>query len=51
MATGLLTAGVMFEQFQLPLGLGELFKRTLKETLADDVLSLAAQQAYFFVFV
>jgi len=40
----------MFEQFQLPLGLGELFKRTLKETLADDVLSLAAQQAYFFFF-
>jgi len=50
LATGLLTAGVMFEQFQLPLGLGELFKRTLKETLADDVLSLAAQQAYFFFF-
>ncbi len=40
----------MFEQLQLPLGLGELFKRTLKETLADDVLSLAAQQAYFFFF-
>jgi len=40
----------MFEQLQLPLGLGELFKRTLNETLADDVLSLAAQQAYFFFF-
>lgn len=40
----------MFEQLQLPLGLGELFKRTLKDTLADDVLSLAAQQAYFFFF-
>jgi membrane protein len=29
---------------------GELFKRTLKECIADDVLSLAAQQAYYFFF-
>lgn len=40
----------MFTQLQLPLGPGELLKRTLQETLADDVLSLAAQQAYFFFF-
>jgi hypothetical protein len=35
----------MLSRFKVPLGWGELFKRTLNETLADDVLNLAAQQA------
>jgi len=40
----------MFEQLKLPVGLGELLKRTFNEVIADDVLTLAAQQAYFFFF-
>jgi membrane protein len=36
--------------FRVPLSWGELLKRTLKECIADDVLSLAAQQAYYFFF-
>jgi membrane protein len=38
------------ERFRVPLGWGTLFKRTFNETLADDVLNLAAQQAYYFFF-
>jgi membrane protein len=37
-------------RFALPLSWSELVKRTIKETIADDVLSLAAQQAYYFFF-
>lgn len=40
----------MLERFRIPLGWGALFKRTFKEMLADDVLNLAAQQAYYFFF-
>ena len=40
----------MLERFRIPLSWGELFKRTFNETLADDVLNLAAQQAYYFFF-
>ena len=40
----------MFARFKLPLGIGELLKRTFNETIADDVLNLAAQQAYYFFF-
>ena len=40
----------MFARFKLPLSLGELLKRTFNETIADDVLNLAAQQAYYFFF-
>ncbi len=40
----------MFWRLKLPLSLGELLKRTVKETIADDVLNLAAQQAYYFFF-
>ena len=40
----------MFARLKLPITLGELFKRTFNETLADDVLNLAAQQAYYFFF-
>src|SRR5262245_16662766 len=40
----------MFAYFALPFGWTELVKRTAKETVADDVLSLAAQQAYYFFF-
>ena len=34
--------------FDLPIGWGELFKRTAKETNADNGLGLAAQLAYYF---
>jgi membrane protein len=40
----------MLARFRVPLSWGELLKRTGREALADDVLSLAAQQAYYFFF-
>ena len=40
----------MFCRLKLPLSLTELLKRTVNETIADDVLNLAAQQAYYFFF-
>ena len=40
----------MLERFRIPLSWSELLKRTFNETLADDVLNLAAQQAYYFFF-
>ena len=40
----------MLERFKIPISWGELFKRTFNEALADDVLNLAAQQAYYFFF-
>jgi len=40
----------MLSRFKIPIGWGELLKRTFNETLADDVLNLAAQQAYYFFF-
>ncbi len=40
----------MLARFRVPLGWGELLKRTGREAYADDVLSLAAQQAYYFFF-
>lgn len=40
----------MLERFKIPISWGELLKRTLKEAWADDVLNLAAQQAYYFFF-
>jgi membrane protein len=50
MASRLLFSGSMFARLKIPISLGELFKRTFNETLADDVLNLAAQQAYYFFF-
>jgi membrane protein len=38
----------MLKAFEIPLSWGELLKRTVKETIADDCLGLAAQLAYFF---
>jgi membrane protein len=38
----------MLAYFNLPLGWGELFKRTARETQADNGLGLAAQLAYYF---
>jgi hypothetical protein len=38
----------MFEAFQIHLSPGELLKRTVKETIDDDGLGLAAQLAYYF---
>jgi hypothetical protein len=38
----------MLAYFKLPLGWGELFKRTARETQADNGLGLAAQLAYYF---
>ena len=40
----------MLGRLKVPLSYGELAKRTFKETIADDVLNLAAQQAYYFFF-
>ena len=40
----------MLARLHLPLSWGEVLKRTVKEALADDVPSLAAQQAYYFFF-
>ena len=40
----------MLAHFHVPLSWGTLLKRTIKETIADDVLNLAAQQAYYFFF-
>ena len=41
---------MILERFRVPLSWGTLLKRTFSEALADDVLSLAAQQAYYFFF-
>ena len=38
----------MFESFKLPIGWGELLKRTVKESISDGVTGLAAQLAYYF---
>ena len=38
----------MLAHFQIPVGWGEILKRTFNEILEDDVLSLAAQLAYYF---
>ena len=40
----------MLARFRIPIGWGELLKRTGKEALDDDVFNLAAQQAYYFFF-
>lgn len=39
----------MFRGLRLPIGPGQLVRRTFKEILADDVLGMAGQLAYFFV--
>ena len=38
----------MLAYFKIPIGWGELLKRTVKETQADNGLGLAAQLAYYF---
>jgi len=40
----------MLANLRVPLGWKDLFKRSLKEAWADNVLDLAAQQAYYFFF-
>lgn len=40
----------MLERFRIPLSWWELTKRTAREAMADDVPSLAAQQAYYYFF-
>jgi len=40
----------MLSRFRLPITAMELARRTVKEVIADDVPSLAAQQAYYFFF-
>jgi membrane protein len=37
----------MFSTFTIPISWSELFKRTMRETSADDCLGLAAQLAYY----
>src|SRR5688572_10083454 len=38
----------MFDSFVIPLSWTELFRRTIKDTIDDDCLGLAAQLAYYF---
>ena len=38
----------MLKAFRIPIGWGDLFKRTAAEVLADNCLGLAAQLAYYF---
>jgi membrane protein len=38
----------MFESFAVSISWGELFKRTSRDAMEDDVLGLAAQLAYYF---
>ena len=40
----------MLARLKVPLGWGQLLKQTFTETIADDVVNLAAQQAYYFFF-
>jgi len=40
----------MLAYLRVPLSWTDLLKRTVSEGLADDVFSLAAQQAYYFFF-
>lgn len=40
----------MLDRFRIPLSWSDLLKRTTNEAIADDVASLAAQQAYYFFF-
>lgn len=40
----------MLARLQVPLGWGELLKRSVKEAWSDNVFDLAAQQAYYFFF-
>jgi membrane protein len=41
---------MQFASFDIPLGWGELLKRTAKDARDDDCLGLAAQLAYYFFF-
>lgn len=40
----------MLSRFKVPLSWGTLLKQTISEAMADDILNLAAQQAYYFFF-
>lgn len=40
----------MLARLHVPIGWGELFKRTGQEAIADHIFDLAAQQAYYFFF-
>jgi membrane protein len=40
----------VFHTFHIPISWTELVKRTAKEFNADDVLGLAAQMSYYFLF-
>jgi membrane protein len=40
----------MLVRLTLPIGPWDLIKRTIKDTIEDDALGLAAQQAYYFLF-
>jgi membrane protein len=40
----------MLSRFRVPLSWRALLTQTIKESIADDVLNLAAQQAYYFFF-
>ena len=50
MADHLLSPLGMLAYLHVPLSWTELAKRTAREIMADDLLNLAAQQAYYFFF-
>jgi membrane protein len=41
-------SGVVLAYLRVPIGWSEVLKRTFKESLADDIMSLSAQLAYYF---
>jgi membrane protein len=47
---GFASSPVMLANLRVPLGWKDLFKRSLKEAWADNILDLSAQQAYYFFF-
>jgi membrane protein len=47
-ATGLQPITVVLAYLKVPIGWSELLKRTTNESIADDIMSLAAQLAYYF---
>lgn len=46
----MLLSGLVLAYFHVPVGWGQLLKRALAEAWSDDIIDLAAQQAYYFFF-
>jgi membrane protein len=48
LATGLQPFTLVLAYLKVPVGWSDILKRTFKESIADDIFSLAAQLAYYF---